>query len=294
MTKKEVVLKAYLILIFCLYFITEGFEYFLEYLNLRHIKRFGLIVPPEFEGKIDEELLKKTEAYEAEKISFGFISSIFGNAATIVFFFGGLLNLYNSWVASLNRSFLFSGIIFFLLLSYANTLLSVPFTLHTTFKIEKKYGFNTITPKLWLTDFIKSLFLSTILTGTVVAVGLWLVQSSPDYWWIWMWVFFLVLSLFIMYISPYVIEPLFNKFSPIEEKGLEDKIKDLMRKVNIKVSRVFKIDASKRSRHTNAYFSGIGRVKRIILYDTLLEKMDEDETLSVLAHEAGHKNDNCY
>jgi STE24 endopeptidase len=288
MTKKEVVLKAYLILIFCLYFITEGFEYFLEYLNLRHIKRFGLIVPPEFEGKIDEELLKKTEAYEAEKISFGFISSIFGNAATIVFFFGGLLNLYNSWVASLNRSFLFSGIIFFLLLSYANTLLSVPFTLHTTFKIEKKYGFNTITPKLWLTDFIKSLFLSTILTGTVVAVGLWLVQSSPDYWWIWMWVFFLVLSLFIMYISPYVIEPLFNKFSPIEEKGLEDKIKDLMRKVNIKVSRVFKIDASKRSRHTNAYFSGIGRVKRIILYDTLLEKMDEDETLSVLAHEAGH------
>jgi STE24 endopeptidase len=280
--------KAYLILIFCLYAVTEGFEYFLEYLNLRHMKRCGLQVPREFEGKIDESLLKRTEAYEAEKIRFGFISSIFGNAASILFFFGGLLNVYNSWVADLNWPFVLSGVIFFLFLSYANTLLSIPFTLHSTFKIEKKYGFNTMTPKLWLTDFLKSLILSTILTGTLVAVGMWLVQTSPDHWWIWMWIFFLVLSLFIMYISPYVIEPLFNKFSPIGEKGLEDKIKDLMRRVDIRVSRVFKIDASKRSRHTNAYFSGIGRVKRIILYDTLLEKMDDDEILSVLAHEAGH------
>ncbi len=252
------------------------------------MNRFGLLAPPEFEGKIDDWLLKKTQAYEAEKIRFGFISSIFGNAAAIIFFFGGLLNFYNSWVVSLNRPFILSGIIFFLLLSYASALLSIPFSLHSTFKIEKRYGFNTMTPELWLTDFLKSLLLSTILTGVLVSVGLWLIQSSPDHWWIWVWVFFLILSLFIMYISPYVIEPLFNKFSPIEEKSLEDKIKGLMQKVNIKVSRVFRMDASKRSRHTNAYFSGIGRVKRIILYDTLLEKMDEDEILSVLAHEAGH------
>jgi STE24 endopeptidase len=252
------------------------------------MNRFGLLAPPEFEGKIDDRLLKKTQAYEAEKIRFGFISSIFGNIAAVIFFFGGLLNSYNSWVVSLNRPFLLSGIIFFLLLSYANALLSIPFSLHSAFKIEKRYGFNTMTPKLWLTDFLKSLLLSTILTGVLVSVGLWLIQSSPDHWWIWIWVFFLILSLFILYISPYVIEPLFNKFSPIEGKSLEDKIKGLMQKVNIKVSRVFRMDASKRSRHTNAYFSGIGRVKRIILYDTLLEKMDEDEILSVLAHEAGH------
>lgn len=250
--------------------------------------RFGLSIPPEFEGKIDENLLKKTQEYEEEKTRFSFISSIFGNVITIIFIFGGLLNIYNSWIASLNWPFILTGILFLLILSYASTFLSIPFSLYSTFKIENKYGFNTTTPKLWLTDFLKSILVSTILMGIVALVGLWLIQSSPNYWWIWVWGFFLIFSLFMMYISPYVIEPLFNKFTPIEEEGIEDKIKKLMQKVNLKVSRVFKMDASKRSRHTNAYFTGIGRAKRIILYDTLLEKMNHDEILSVLAHEAGH------
>ncbi len=250
--------------------------------------RFGLSIPPEFEGKIDENLLKKTQEYEEEKTRFSFISSIFGNVITIIFIFGGLLNIYNSWIASLNWPFILTGILFLLILSYASTFLSIPVSLYSTFKIENKYGFNTTTPKLWLTDFLKSILVSTILMGIVALVGLWLIQSSPNYWWIWVWGFFLIFSLFMMYISPYVIEPLFNKFTPIEEEGIEDKIKKLMQKVNLKVSRVFKMDASKRSRHTNAYFTGIGRVKRIILYDTLLEKMNHDEILSVLAHEAGH------
>ena len=250
--------------------------------------RFGLSIPPEFEGKIDENLLKKTQEYEEEKTRFSFISSIFGNVITIIFIFGGLLNIYNSWIASLNWPFILTGILFLLILSYASTFLSIPFSLYSTFKIENKYGFNTTTPKLWLTDFLKSILVSTILMGIVALVGLWLIQSSPNYWWIWVWGFFLIFSLFMMYISPYVIEPLFNKFTPIEEEGIEDKIKKLMQKVNLKVSRIFKMDASKRSRHTNAYFTGIGRVKRIILYDTLLEKMNHDEILSVLAHEAGH------
>ena len=281
-------MKIYAVIILFLYLFKEGFEYSMQYLNLRYMKRFGLSIPPEFEGQIDEGLLKKTQAYEVEKTRFSFISSMFGNVLTIVFFFGGILDMYNSWVVSLNLSFILSGIIFSMLLSYASTLLSVPVDLYNTFKIENKYGFNTMTPKLWTADFLKSLFLSTVLTVILVSIGLWLVQSTPNYWWIWVWGFFLVFSLFMMYISPYVIEPLFNKFAPIEEKGLEDKIKDLMQKADIKISRVFRMDASKRSRHTNAYFSGIGRVKRIILYDTLLERMDEAEILSVLAHEAGH------
>lgn len=252
------------------------------------MKRFGLSVPPEFEGQIDEELLKKTQSYEAEKTRFSFISSLFGNIITIVFIFGGFLNIYNSWIASLNWPFVLSGLVFFLFLSYASTFLSIPFSIYSTFRIENKYGFNTMTLKLWAADFLKSLLLSTVLTGILVSTGLWLIQLSPDYWWIWVWCFFLVFSLFIMYISPYVIEPLFNKFTPIAEASLEDKIKDLMTKVEIRVSRVFKMDASKRSRHTNAYFSGIGKVKRIILYDTLLEKMNHDEILAVLSHEAGH------
>jgi STE24 endopeptidase len=252
------------------------------------MKKFGLSIPPEFEGNIDAALLEKTQAYETEKTQFSFYSSLFGNIVTIFFIFGGILNIYNSWVASLHRPFILAGIVFFLLLSYASTILSIPFSLYSTFKIENKYGFNTMTPKLWLTDFLKSLLLSTVLTGFLVSVGLWIIQLSPQYWWIWVWIFFLFFSLFMMYISPYVIEPLFNKFTPIQETGLEDRIKNLMQKANIRVSRVFKMDASKRSRHTNAYFTGIGGVKRIILYDTLLEKMNHEEILAVLSHEAGH------
>jgi STE24 endopeptidase len=177
---------------------------------------------------------------------------------------------------------------FFLLLGYAGAVFSVPFDLYSTFKIENKYGFNTSTPRLWLIDFIKSIVISTIIISIVASVGLWLVQVSPHYWWIWVWGFFLIFSIFMIYIAPYVIEPLFNKFSPVNEEGLEDKIKALMRRIKIRVSRVFKMDASKRSRHTNAYFTGIGRVKRIVLYDTLINIMSHDEILAVLAHEAGH------
>jgi len=281
-------LKISLVLVLCIYILKEGFEYLLRYLNLRHMKKFGSLVPSEFKGKIDENLLKKIQEYETEKTRFSFISSIFGNVVIIIFIFGGLLNIYNSWVASLNWPFILTGILFFLFLSLASTFLSMPFGLYSTFRIENKYGFNTMTPKLWFFDFLKSLLISTTITGIVIAIGLWLIQSSPHYWWIWVWAFFLIFSLFMMYVSPYIIEPLFNKFTPIEETGLEDKIKDLMQKIRIKVSRVFKMDASKRSQHTNAYFSGIGKVKRIILYDTLLEKMDHNEIIAILSHEAGH------
>jgi STE24 endopeptidase len=277
-----------LTLIFFVYLLKEGFEYLLRYLNFRHMKKFGLSVPSVLEGKIDIDLLKKTQAYETEKTRFGFISSLFGNIVTIIFIFGGLLNIYNSWVVALQMPFIVSGLLFFLILSYANTVISIPFSLYSTFKIENKYGFNTMTPELWLKDFFKSIILSTIITGILVSVGLWIVQSSPNAWWIWIWGFFLVFSLFMMYISPYVIEPLFNKFTPLEEQVLVEQIKHMLHKVSITVSRVFRMDASKRSRHTNAYFSGIGRVKRIILYDTLLEIMNHDEILAVLAHEAGH------
>jgi STE24 endopeptidase len=252
------------------------------------MKGSGLKIPGEFKMEIDESLLKKMQEYEAEKTRFSFVSSIFGNVTTILFLFGGLLNFYNAWIASLHLSFILTGVLFILLLTFADTFLSLPFSLYGTFKLENKYGFNTMTLRMWLTDLFKSLLLSTVIMGILIAVGLWLVQLSPHYWWLWVWVFVLIYSLFMMYISPYVIEPLFNRFTPIGEPDLEEKIRNLMQKANIKVSRVFKMDASARSRHTNAYFSGIGSVKRIVLYDTLIDKMDHEEILSVLAHEAGH------
>lgn len=252
------------------------------------MRKVGVSVPPEFEGKIDTSLLKRTMDYEAEKTRFSFISSIFSNIITIIFIFGGLLNIYNSWIASLSLPFIISGWLFFILLSYGAEFLSVPFSLYNTFKIENKYGFNTMTLRLWVSDFIKALLISTIMMSLLAFAGFWLIQWSPHHWWFWIWGFLFIFSIFIMYISPYVIEPLFNKFTPIEDESLKERIMKLTARAGILTSRILRIDASKRSKHTNAYFTGIGKTKRIVLYDTLLASMNHDETLAVLAHEIGH------
>lgn len=281
-------MHGYIVAIFIAYLIVAAFGYWLDYLNLSHLKRYGSIIPPEFKGEIDQELLNKMRDYTVEKTRFGIVSSVFDRIILLIFLFGGLLDLYNSWVFSMNLPFLFSGLAFFLPLLYAEMALSIPFSLYNTFKIEKGYGFSTMTFGLWAKDAVKSLLISTILMGFVISTGLYLIQGSPDLWWLWLWCFFLAFGIFMMYISPYVIEPLFYKFTPVKDETLERGIRDLMGKAGIKVSRVFKMDASRRTRHTNAYFTGIGKVKRIVLYDTLMETMNHDELLSVLAHEAGH------
>ncbi len=281
-------MQKYQILILIAYIFVTGFDYWLTYLNLRYLRHHGSTIPLEFEREIDEGLLKRTVEYTIENTRFGLISSAFDSIILLIFFFGGLLNTYNTWIASLNLSFILSGIVFFMILFYAESILSIPFSLYKTFRIEKKYGFSTMTLRLWISDFIKSILISTILIGILISAGLLIIQKSPDLWWLWLWCFFLVFGIFIMYISPYVIEPLFHKFTPLEDETLEGRIHELMRKAGIRVSRVFKMDASRRTKHTNAYFTGIGRVKRIVLFDTLINKMNNDEVLSVLAHEAGH------
>ena len=281
-------MQKYQFVILCVYLLVQGFEYRLKFLNLSYMKKYGMLVPEGFEGYIDESVLRKSHAYTIETSSLSFVESIFGNIVIIIFLYGGVLDLYNRWIGSLGLPFVMKGAVFFLVLTFANTLLTIPFSLYSTFRIENKYGFNTMTWKLWVADLIKSLFLSTVILGTISLGGLSIVQQSPGYWWLFVWGFFFVLSIFLMYISPYIIEPLFNKFTPLEGGELEEKIREMMQKVGIRVSRVFTIDASKRSRHTNAYFTGIGRVKRIVLFDTLMEMMAQSEILAVLAHEAGH------
>ncbi len=282
------VMQKYQAIILFSYLLVQVFEYWLKFLNLRHMKRYGMHVPEGFERYIDESLLRKTNAYTVETSSLSLIESFFGNIVMIVFLFGGLLVFYNSWIDSLRLPLAIKGTVFFLVLAFVNTLLSVPFSLYATFRIENKYGFNTMTLKLWFTDLVKSLLLSTVILGAVSLGAISIVQHSPYYWWLFAWGFFFVFSIFLMYISPYIIEPLFNKFTPLETGELVEKIREMMNRVGIRVSRVFTIDASKRSRHTNAYFTGIGRVKRIVLYDTLMGMMGQGEILAVLAHEAGH------
>ncbi len=262
--------------------------YGLEYLQLSRLKQTGSVVPPEFKGSMDETLLQRSNSYTIESTHFGIVSSVFNNIVVIAFFFTGILNWYTAWTASLHLNFIVTGIVFFMLLVYADTVLGIPLGLYKTFRIEKKYGFNTMTPGIWVTDFIKSLLISTVLLSLIAAAGLWLIEASPERWWLWVWLLFFLFSIFMMYISPYVIEPLFNKFQPVEDEALKTGIQELTGKVGVKINKILKMDASKRTKHTNAYFTGIGHVKRVVLFDTLLGSMTTGEILVVLGHELGH------
>ncbi len=265
-----------------------AFRYWLRWVNLRYLEEFGQVVPPEFEGVIDPERLKKISAYTLENSRAGLVESLIDNALLALFFFGGLVGWYDRWIAAQTGSFLAGGVLFVVVLLYAETLLDIPFSLFRNFRIENKYGFNTMTPKIWITDLAKSLAISTVLGSLVVVIALAIIQASPAWWWLWVWGFLLLFGIFMMYLSPYVIEPLFFKFEPLKVEGLEEKIRSVIERAGLKVSRVFQVDASRRSRHSNAYFTGIGRVKRIVLFDTLIEQMSQDEIVAVLAHEVGH------
>lgn len=265
-----------------------AFEQLLRVVNLRHLSRHGTSVPEGFTGLVDEESLRTASAYTVDRNRLGIAESLTESALLIAFMFGGLLQAYDRWVNSLSTSFILAGVIFFLILALAQTVLAMPFSLYDTFVLERRYGFTTITPRLWCADLLKSTVISAILTSVMVFGVFALVAWSPLRWWLWVWAFLALMSLFLMYLSPYIIEPLFNRYEQVKNEGIEDEIRAMAERAGLRVSRVMQVDASRRSRHSNAYFTGIGRVKRIVLYDTLLEQMSHREVLAVLAHEIGH------
>ncbi len=270
------------------YLAVIAFNYWLKYLNLSHLRQHGHTVPPELAGAVDPATLAKMSDYTVEQSRFGLLESVFDNIVLLLFLFGGLLAVYDNWAMHLTGSFIGNGVLFVLLLTYAQSIIGIPFSLYSTFQIENKYGFNTMTLKLWFSDLLKGLAIGTVIGAAMVAGALWIITVSPSWWWFWVWLFFLVISIFLMYISPVLIEPLFFTFEPLSIEGLEERMRSLMEKAGLRVSRVFQMDASRRSKHSNAYFTGIGKVKRIVLFDTLLAQMSPDEILAVLAHEVGH------
>jgi STE24 endopeptidase len=276
------------LILFILYLFVIASGYWLRSINLNHLKLHGSEVPSGFEGAIDTGILARTTAYTLEKSRVGLIESVVDNILLIVSLFCGIIGLYDRWISSLSSSFVVIGLLFFLFLALAQTLIEIPFSLYQTFRIESRYGFNTTTRRLWLTDLLKSTAISILLLSLLVSGALTLIHWSPGFWWLWVWGFFAAVTVFLIYIAPYVIEPLFYKFSPVEEKELEEEIRAMMEKAGVKISRVMQVDASRRSRHSNAYFTGIGRVKRIVLFDTLLAQMNHREILAILAHEIGH------
>lgn len=263
-------------------------EHLLTGLNLLHLKRFGNQVPPGFEDEIKPDTLRKSSAYAFAQAKLELIESALGGITLVVFLFAGLIGRYDALISTLSDSFQLQGILFFLGLYYAKTIIGIPFSLYHTFVLEARHGFNATTPGLWLADFIKSQAIASVLMAIIIGASLSFVLWAGSLWWLWVWIFFSAFSLFLQYISPFVIEPLFFKFTPVQDESLEEGIRSLGGKTGISVSRVLLVDASRRSKHSNAYFTGLGKVKRIVLFDTLLEKMSAPEILAVLAHEIGH------
>ncbi len=270
------------------YLLTVGIDLAFTWLNLNHQKLCSNQVPPEFTGKIDAALLKRSLDYSVAKTRLAACQTLAGTTLLTVFLFGPWLPYYDHWIERLSGSFIAGGVLFFLILLLFGQLLALPFDLIRNFVIEARYDFNRMSPGLWLSDGIKSLAISLALAGLLTAGSLLLVQTSPGRWWFWIWLFFIVFALFFLVLSPHFIEPLFHRFSPLNRPELESRIKELAGRAGIRPGRIFQVDASRRSGHANAYFSGFGRQKRIVLSDTLLQQMAEGEILAVLAHEMGH------
>ena len=275
-------------LLLILYLFVLVFRLWLRHLNLQHLQKHGHNVPAGFAEVVDQELLAKTSDYTVANSQVGLVESLFGSLLLVIFLFGGLLDWYDGWILGLTPSFVGQGVIFVVGLTLVQAALDVPFSLYKTFVLEERFQFNTSTPRIWLVDLLKSLGIGCLLLSLITAGALALVQASPNLWWLWVWGFLAVITLLLMYLSPVLIEPLFFKFQPLQKEELAERVKAVMGQAGLQVDRVQQVDASRRSKHSNAYFTGIGRVKRIVLFDTLLEQMTDDEIVGVLAHEAGH------
>lgn len=300
-----------------LFFITGVylFETYLDYRQHRklYIKEFPAKLEEaiqrveEKEEKTQEEkdkhaLLTKIKAkfdksreYGLDKSSFGFLSDAYGQLETTVFLVLGYLPYM--WVLS-GELLVYGGydgsneilraIVFITITSVRDMLVSLPFELYSTFIIEERHGFNKQTLGIFFMDKLKSLFVSAVIGYPVMALLIYLIQWGGEYFYLYVWGFLLVFSIIMMTIVPVFIMPLFNKFTPLEDGSLRQKIEDLASKLHFPLTKLFVCDGSKRSSHSNAYFYGLFKSKRIVLFDTLVEQMQEEEIVAVLGHELGH------
>ena len=284
MIQFNLLLKAYL----AIFILRSVAEITLSGLNLFHLRRHRSDIPEAFKGMVDQEQFEKIVNYSLDSNRFGIFVVLVNEAVFLALLLSGFLPWLEKIIHGWGWSSIVNGLVFFGVLSLLANLLRIPLSLYGTFVIEDRYGFNTMTIKTWVLDLVKSLILFTILGGSL----LWLLFSLVTYggktWWLGAWLLVSGYELLLLWLFPVVIAPLFNKFEPIEDKTLEDRIRMLMERVGLQIKGVFKMDASKRSKHTNAFFAGIGKTKRIVLFDTLLQSHPEEEVLAVLAHEVGH------
>lgn len=257
----------------------------LDALNARH---FDDPIPAELEDVYDNEEYEKSQRYKKERYKFGILSSTFSVALTLAFLiFDGF-----AWVDDIARSIsnneIIISLVFFGIIMLGSDILMTPFSWYSTFVIEEKYGFNKTSKKTFILDKLKGFAMMAIIGGGILALIVWFYQlAGQDFWW-YAWILVAVFSVFMNMFYAKLIVPLFNKQTPLEEGSLRTKIEQYAKSVGFKLDNIFVIDGSKRSTKANAYFSGFGSEKRITLYDTLINDLEEEEIVSVLAHEVGH------
>ncbi len=259
----------------------------MQRINIRHLRDHGKVIPPVFQGMIDEAMLSKIVDYTYDNSRLETKEDLTEDILELAIIFL-LLPLLVAKIAGLQWHLIEQALIFFGALAVIGGAVGIPFDIYHTFVLEKKYGFSTITWKLWLTDLIKSIIISAVLMGIMLSAFMAFIIYLPKSWWFWAWVFFTAFEILLLWLYPVVIAPLFNKYEPIRDEELKEKIESLLAKVGLKAEGIFQVDEGKRSKHTNAYFTGIGKTKRIVLFDTLLASHSHDEILAVLAHEIGH------
>jgi STE24 endopeptidase len=279
--------KTLVILFLVLFIGRTVLRYFLQRLNINNLKIQGKVIPPVFAGEIDEATLNKMVDYTYDNSRLETKANLFDDIVELAILFLLVPLMVNRLVA-FNIHIIPQALIFFGVLAAIGGIAGLPFTLYDTFVLEKKYGFSTITWKIWMSDLIKSLTVSAILMGIMISAFMAFVSYLPKSWWFWAWVFFTLFEIMLLWLYPVLIAPLFNKYEPIKDELLKEKITALLDKVGLKAKGIYQVDAGKRSRHTNAYFTGIGKTKRIVLYDTLLASHSPEEIIAVLAHEIGH------
>ncbi len=257
----------------------------LDYLNAKH---FNDELPEEISDVYDEDAYKKSQLYKKERYRFNQLTSVISIIATLLFFFLDGFEYVDRLARSFSENSIVITLIFFGIIMLAASILSLPFGYYSTFVIEEKFGFNKTTRGTFVLDKIKGLLMTAIIGGLLLALIVWFYEFAGAHFWLYAWGVITIFSILMNMFYARLIVPLFNKQKPLEPGELRSKIETYAKKVGFTLDKIFVIDGSKRSTKANAYFSGFGSEKRVTLYDTLINDLEDEEIVAVLAHEVGH------
>jgi STE24 endopeptidase len=257
----------------------------LDALNAKH---YNDEIPLELQDVYDETEYKKSQAYKVTNYKFGLLTSTFSIVLTLVFLFFDGFEFVDNIARSYSENPILIALIFFGIIMIGSDFLSTPFSYYQTFVIEEQFGFNKTTKKTFVLDKIKGWLMMAVVGGGILALIIWFYQFSGDSFWLYAWALVTVFTVFMNMFYAKLIVPIFNKQTPLDEGDLRNKISNYAKTVGFKLDKIFVIDGSKRSTKANAYFSGFGSEKRVTLYDTLINDLEDEEIVAVLAHEVGH------